>query len=107
MRIISLSKKIGQRLMSRHIAAELRNELVQINEPVQLDFSGIKWLSHTFADELLGILHQELGAEVFNSRIRMRNVSLEIRGVITLTLEKAMNPGTAATSKRGTAKRAA
>ncbi|MGK5086159.1 STAS-like domain-containing protein [Bdellovibrionota bacterium FG-2] len=91
MRIISLSKRIGQRLMSRHIAAELRNELVQNNEPVQLDFSGIKWLSHTFADELIGTLHRNYGEEIFNSRFRLRNVSLEIRGVISASIQKSQD----------------
>ena len=87
MKIISLSKKIGENLGHRSNAAEFREEILRLNEPVQLDFSGVKIVSYSFADEFFGRLANEFGKDVFRTRIIVKNLRPESQSVMRAAIE--------------------
>jgi len=73
-RIISLPKKIGEQLGRRADAATLREEVLRFEQPIQLDFSGVKVISFSFAEEFFGQLARQCGPDIFNSRIVLKNI---------------------------------
>ncbi|OFZ82721.1 MAG: hypothetical protein A2583_05090 [Bdellovibrionales bacterium RIFOXYD1_FULL_53_11] len=82
MKIISLSKKFGSTLGQRSRAAELREEVMNLDHPLQLDFSGVKIISYTFAEEFFGKLACQFGESIFKQRILVKNVRPESQSVI-------------------------
>lgn len=64
----------GKDLASRERARRLRASLV-VGEPVSLDFAGVRTLTQSFADELIGALVARQGLAWFRENIRLENLS--------------------------------
>jgi hypothetical protein len=88
MKIISVSRRVGDTLGPRAIAAELRDEIISLNQSVQLDFSGVKIISYSFADEFFGKVTEQFGPDVFKTRIILRNVRLDNQPVIQNAMKR-------------------
>ena len=72
----------GTHLSSRSTGRELRGQLIRLVErdgEVQLDFAGVQTVSHSFADELLGVLIQRLGEDWFREHVRVVNHTPAVR----------------------------
>lgn len=82
MKIISLSKKIGEKLGCRNNAAQFRDEIIKLNQPVQLDFSGVKVISYSFAIEFFGQLARHYGPEVFHTRVILKNLKPDGHAIV-------------------------
>lgn len=76
---ILISTQVGTDISSRTRAARVREEIVReiVNgaESVTLDFTGVRTVSESFADELLAILAAEFGDEWFRTHIQVVNLS--------------------------------
>ncbi len=89
MKIVLLSKRIGTTLTGRDSALKLKNEMLALDHPVQLDFSGVKTMSYPFAETFFGRLANDHGPEIFASRIRIKNMQPRCRAMVDLILKKA------------------
>ncbi|MCA9094459.1 MAG: STAS-like domain-containing protein [Planctomycetaceae bacterium] len=79
---IHLARDHGTDLSSRQRAAELRGLALKQTEsvgPVSFDFSDVRTVSESFADELLAVLVEEYGEEWFREHIRVLNPSQTVR----------------------------
>jgi hypothetical protein len=65
----------GSRPPATRLRRKISTLLPEIEGAVTLDFSGIKMLSSSFLDELLGRLNAELGNQVFNEKIIITGLS--------------------------------
>jgi hypothetical protein len=90
MKIISLPKKIGEQLGHRNEAAELREEILRLEHPVQLDFSGVKVISYSFAEEFFGHLTKTFGPDIFDKKISLKNLRPEHRSIIQAAVRRAV-----------------
>lgn len=81
----------GKTLATRPLAQELRTDLVQRvgNEKlVALDFSGILSTSHSFADEFVARLAEEIEAGEATFAISISGASPEVERVVLKALER-------------------
>jgi len=79
---IHLARDHGTDLSSRQRAAELRGLALKQTESVgsvSFDFSDVRTVSESFADELLAVLVEEYGEEWFREHIRVLNPSQTVR----------------------------
>ncbi|MBN20215.1 MAG: hypothetical protein CL678_02920 [Bdellovibrionaceae bacterium] len=81
-------KNFGQVLGGRKLAEEIRLKIENSLEPVVLDFSGIRTVSHSFADELIGKLAENLGPVAFKQKIKIINLSESNRRVFTFVISE-------------------
>ncbi len=72
---------LGSRRGGARVRQELRN-LLRGQGQVVVDFSDVRIISSSFADEVFGRLFVELGPRAFMSRIVLRNVDATIDGLI-------------------------
>ncbi len=72
---------LGSRRGGTRVRQELRN-LLQGHEQVVVDFSDVRVISSSFADEVFGRLFVDLGPRAFMSRLVLRNVDPTIDGLI-------------------------
>lgn len=77
---------LGTDLSNRQGAASLRARIISATaesaEAVALDFTGVRTISDSFADELFGVLAIELGPEWIRSHLSITNLSPDIRQTI-------------------------
>lgn len=87
---INIAKDYGTDLSSRFRAGNLREQILQRTEnletDVEIDFSGVRIVSESFADELFAILVLEKGEAWFRQRIHVVNLPPHIRQTILATV---------------------
>lgn len=72
-------------LGSRALGATVRQQALiklQAGGRLTLDWDGVRAVSHSFADEFIGKLAEEIGVEQFRSRVQNRNMSPSIRSIL-------------------------
>jgi hypothetical protein len=88
--VIEVSK-YGSFLGTRGLGAKVRSDIIKScadSQQIIIDFSNVDALSHSFADECIGGLLTELGAESFKERIRFKNMSEEIDALLRLVTSR-------------------
>jgi anti-anti-sigma regulatory factor/anti-sigma regulatory factor (Ser/Thr protein kinase) len=79
----SESKSFGSRAAGKPIFVKINNLLNMLeNKNIVIDFSGIPVISSSFADEVFGRLYLNMGPRVFGARIKFKNTSETIDGLI-------------------------
>jgi anti-anti-sigma regulatory factor len=84
-------KSLGRDLSSRHEAAGIRRnilERVSQGERTVLDFSDVRTLSDSFADELIAVLVQEEGETWFRENVTATNLTPAVRRTILMTVAR-------------------
>ncbi|MGF7396181.1 STAS-like domain-containing protein [Thermoanaerobacterium thermosaccharolyticum] len=75
----------GDLLLGRELGKKVRNsieEILQSNENIIIDFTGINGTSQSFADELFGTLIEEMGLDKFKKKIKTKNANPEVQSII-------------------------
>ena len=72
---------LGTRFLGEEAQKILKQALAADSE-VCLDFDGVRGVSHSFADEAVGVLAQELGLEAFKQCVRFQGLNNEIKTVL-------------------------
>jgi hypothetical protein len=88
MRIISVSSKVGQQRGARAQALALCADLVDQDNPVQLDFTGVHVISYTFAKELSAHLRSIYGEDRVRAQVVFRNLKPGVRRMIETAFEQ-------------------
>lgn len=81
----------GKTLATRPLGRELRTELIQragSTEVVALDFSGILSTSHSFADEFVARLAEEIATGKVTFAINISGASSDVERVVLKALER-------------------
>lgn len=84
-------------LGSRALGAKVRQQVLaelQAEGQLVLDWDGVRAISHSFADEFIGKLAEEIGVEQFRSTVRNRNMSSLIRSVLSYVVSARLGPMT-------------
>jgi hypothetical protein len=88
--VVQISRH-GAFLGTRALGVKVRDEIVKAcmdSERVTIDFNGVDAVSHSFADECIGGLLTELGAQVFKEMIRFKGMSEETNSLLRLVTSR-------------------
>lgn len=77
----SWDRLLGSRSMGARVRQQALTKL-QAQGRLTLDWEGVRAVSHSFADEFVGKLAEEIGVEQFRSRVQNRNMSPSIRPIL-------------------------
>lgn len=82
--MLVIMKDWGPILSTRGLGEELRALIMDAarDNMVEVDFSGIDSLSHSFADECFGKMIETMGLKEFKARISLRNTNPFVRAVL-------------------------
>lgn len=86
--------KIGKNPGLRKTAKTLKQkvlESVASNTPVVIDFTDVESVSSSFADELIGKLYIQIGAETFKKMVKMINVNDDIKLIIKIAIKDRLS----------------
>jgi hypothetical protein len=86
-----LMARHGTFLGTRFLGAAVRKEILDAcssSQSVIVDFAGVEKLSHSFADECIGALLDELGIPVFRGKVRFKGASDEIALLLRLVTSR-------------------
>ena len=61
-----------------------------MNEPLVLDFDGVRMASSSFLDELLGWLASRLGEEALHSKLRIANATDIVRAAADVVVAQRL-----------------
>lgn len=86
-----LLKNYGTVLGGRERALALRLRIEQSDDKVVLDFDGVRTLSHSFADELIGKLSLKFSPEDFKQKFQLINLTKEFRLMLLYVIEDNTN----------------
>ncbi len=86
---------LGTDLSSRHRASSLRNTIVATVEAEQarvcLDFTDVRTVSSSFADELIAVLVVVRGDEWFRENISVTGMSADVRQTVLESVDERIS----------------
>lgn len=91
--IIDLQSKesgVGTRQSGNKIRNELINVYKQSGKSITLDFTMIKIISSSFADELIGKLVIEFGFFGFNNIFKLKNMNVNVQAIVQRSVAQRM-----------------
>lgn len=91
MKTICIATDIGVDISSRTRAAALRQAIEADCDITRLDFSGVRTISDSFADELFGVLVEQRGDEWFRTHVQVTNLSDALRATILEAIANRLN----------------
>ncbi len=87
---IRIAEEVGTDVSSRRVAARVRKDVVSAVSagmgPVVVDFSGVRSISNSFADELLAILVARHGRQWFRDHVKVVGLDAYDRDAILRTI---------------------
>jgi hypothetical protein len=84
---IHVSSQFGTDLSSRQTGVKLRQQIEYNLEASFLDFSGVRTISSSFADETFAVLFLSRGEAWFKSHIRIAGASESVRIAILAAID--------------------
>ena len=72
---------IGGRYVGEVVRQEIE-EAINANSTIVIDFSGIKGVTQSFADEAIGILIRAFGIQTVKNHVKVKNANDKIRLVL-------------------------
>lgn len=84
-------KSFGTRESGRLARTKIENLMNGYSIPIDFDFTGVRIISSSFADEVFGLLHSKLGKEKFNQLCRFQNVNSTVEALIDRAIRQRSN----------------
>ncbi|CDN31598.1 conserved hypothetical protein [Mucinivorans hirudinis] len=81
---------VGTRVSGEKIRNEVINLYNQSNRSIVFDFSSLKIISSSFADELIGKLVTEYGFYGFNNIFKLKNMNSDIQSIVQRSVAQRM-----------------
>lgn len=88
--LVNKDSGFGTRKSGEKIRNEIINIYKQTNKTITIDFDGIKIISSSFADELIGKLVSEFGFYGFNNLIKLRNMNSDVQSIVQRSVAQRM-----------------
>lgn len=82
LRVSEEIKSFGTRESGRLARTKIENLMNDYSIPIDFDFSDVRMISSSFADEVFGKLHLEIGSEKFSRLCTFKNVDNTVRILI-------------------------
>ena len=83
----------GGREPAKALRRKIESVLDELDKPLILDFSNLKFATSSFLDELIGRLVIVLGAETFHQKLRLQGLSAESRAMLNVVIQQRMENG--------------
>lgn len=81
-------------LGSRDSGEQLREKIIELlsqeGSQVVINFRGIDRISHSFADEVFGLLYVRFGLDVIKQQIQLENAQDNIRSLANFVIKERM-----------------
>ena len=84
----------GESLGTRNTGASIRDEaerLLQDHDTVDIDFCGVKSVSHSCADEAFAKLVTGLGLRTAKTRLRFVNMREEVEAILRFAIDERLH----------------
>jgi len=78
----------GSRDSGINIREALKENLKKGNN-VTLDFIGINGISHSFADEIVGIIVRAYGIDFIKNKLMLNNINIDIKSLLNLVIKES------------------
>lgn len=94
MNTIIVLKECGSDVSSRFRAAQLREDVIRIVEAAgqaSLDFSGVRTISESFADELFAVLIYDRGEAWFRTHVKVIGLEPLTRATVLETIAQRLH----------------
>jgi len=79
---------------TRLAGAKVRNLIINIFKDTQqwilIDFKNVKYLTSSYADELLGKLIEQIGENVFVKRFRIKNLNEDLQDIVSYAMNERL-----------------
>ncbi len=72
------------------VVREKMEEIIMNGKVAVLDFEGIRGITHTFADEIVGIFTRAFGKEWLKRNVRVINANENVRFILNLAVKIAL-----------------
>jgi hypothetical protein len=89
------AEQFGDTLKTRFLGGQLHGQLqasLANGSSVTVDFSRVRGLGHSFADECFGVLFAEHGPELFRTRLHLTGMNENVKAVLRLVFTDRRNP---------------
>jgi hypothetical protein len=92
--VINVKNEIGgfDYAGSRDSGVKIREALktnLEKGDKVTLDFVGMTGVSHSFADEIVGILVRAYGVDLIKNKLMLNNATAEIKSLLNLVIRES------------------
>jgi len=81
---------LGLRVEGEVVREKMEEIIMKKGKVVVLDFEGVKGITHTFADEIVGIFTRAFGKEWVKKNIRVVNANENVRSMLNLAVKIAL-----------------
>ena len=79
---LSIKEIAGTDVSSRHPAANIRKQIIDAGALCRVDFTEVRSVSSSFADELFAVLIRDRGESWFSDNVRIAGACQEVKYVI-------------------------
>jgi hypothetical protein len=90
LKVVEECSHTGGRRPARYMRIKIENILPDMEDALQIDFSGVKSCSSSFLDELLGRLIADIGHDNFKSKIKLVNAADEIVDMANVVIHQRL-----------------
>jgi hypothetical protein len=81
---------LGLRVEGEVVRKKMEEIIMKNGKVAVLDFEGVRGITHTFADEIVGIFTRVFGKEWVKENIRVVNVNENVRFMLNLAVKIAI-----------------
>jgi len=81
---------LGSRAKGEIVREMIEKEILKKGRKVVLDFAGIKGITQSFGDEILGIFARAFGKEWIKQNIRVVNLDENVRHILNLSIKLSL-----------------
>ncbi len=81
---------LGLRVEGEVVREKMEEAIMKEGKVVVLDFEGIRGITHTFADEIVGIFTRAFGKEWVKRNVRVINANENVRFILNLAVKIAL-----------------
>ncbi len=81
---------LGLRVEGEVVREKMEEAIMKEGKVVVLDFEGVRGITHTFADEIVGIFTRAFGKEWLKRNVRVINANENVRFILNLAVKIAL-----------------
>jgi hypothetical protein len=81
---------LGLRVEGEVVREKMEEIVMKEGKVAVLDFEGIRGITHTFADEIVGIFTRAFGKEWVKENIRVVNANDNVRSILNLAVKLSL-----------------
>jgi hypothetical protein len=78
---------LGLRVAGEEVRKRMEDIIMKEGKVAVLDFEGIRGITHTFADEVVGIFASAFGKEWVKRNVRVINANENVRSILNLAVK--------------------